>query len=825
MLTMTNTRTRWRNAGCGRAAWWPSLVAAAGVFLAGCTPPGPRALLDGERLLLQGKPEEALRRLRTAVEFLPGNAQAWNHLGLAFHATRQPSEAVDAYQRALQVDRNLAVAHYNLGCLFQEQGDAARAADAFGTFVQLQPRALEGWVRLGQVQLKARRWEQAERSFQSALRQLPGDPDALNGLGVALQQRRRVADAWGCFTNVVTRHPGFAPAWLNLAVAAQQSGLKSFAAQAYRHYASLSPESARTLGVVAVAEQLEAVARPTYQLPPPPATNALAGARPTPGPGVATNPPTARTNLLASTAARTSAPPVTLEATRTMVPPAQPATNLAGLEPRRVANDPTPPAPAQPVQPAPRAAEPLAGAGTSPQPVVTLVVPPPARPTESTNIVALASLPATRPQAAPAPLPAPVPPPAISVPVPPVTPSPTLALARTNTPGVTATNTVPPGTAPPIPLLASLRTGPETDRVPPPLQVTPEVHDEPPPPAPRVVSGATPEPTASSSTNRPLVRPVSRQRPAGSLDEKTGFWTRANPAHWFGDEEGRPEGLAEVPEGENQGEGGAGEEASGRWRWANPTKWFRGERGPEEGRPPTPVGVGWSSRADERTGTTGAGAGGLAPTNRVAFESTSAPRRVAMAAVERTPAPAPVPVPVPVVTEPVREVRRYGYRNPTTPRTGEVAAAQEQVALGVMEHRRDRLEAAVRHYETARDLDPSSFEAWHNLALARLQRGEVTDALAASELALAVQPDSAAARFTFALALDRAGYPLDAAAEAERVVRRRSDDAAGHLLLGNLYSQRLGDPGKARTHYLRVIELQPDHPQSIAIRNWLADHR
>jgi hypothetical protein len=69
--------------------------------LAGCTPPGPRALLKGRELLEKGDYVHALAELKTATTLLPTNAHAWNYLGLAYHHAGQPDEAQKAYQRAL----------------------------------------------------------------------------------------------------------------------------------------------------------------------------------------------------------------------------------------------------------------------------------------------------------------------------------------------------------------------------------------------------------------------------------------------------------------------------------------------------------------------------------------------------------------------------------------------------------------------------------------------------------------------------------------------------------------------------------------------------
>src|SRR5262245_54712572 len=61
--------------------------------LVGCTPPGPRALLDGKRKIEHHRYLEAVEQLETATALLPTNANAWNYLGLAYHYAGKPVEA------------------------------------------------------------------------------------------------------------------------------------------------------------------------------------------------------------------------------------------------------------------------------------------------------------------------------------------------------------------------------------------------------------------------------------------------------------------------------------------------------------------------------------------------------------------------------------------------------------------------------------------------------------------------------------------------------------------------------------------------------------
>src|SRR5213594_1212430 len=200
-------------------------IAALSIGLAGCGPPGPEALLQGEQLIKQGHYEEAVARLKKATALLPKNAQAWNHLGLAQHGNRHPDEAARAYQAALALDHKLAAVHYNLGCLYLEQNNLEGATNELTTYTLVQKSQVEGWLKLGVAQLRAKRLDAAEKCFLAARDLDPRHPhpEALNDLGVIQFQRRRWQDAHNYFNLALHHNPGYGPAQLNIAIVNQQA--------------------------------------------------------------------------------------------------------------------------------------------------------------------------------------------------------------------------------------------------------------------------------------------------------------------------------------------------------------------------------------------------------------------------------------------------------------------------------------------------------------------------------------------------------------------------------------------------------------------------
>lgn len=400
----------------------------------------------------------------------------------------------------------------------------------------------------------------------------------------------------------------------------------------------------------------------------------------------------------------------------------------------------------------------------------------------------------------------------------------------TSAPGDAAGSTVPAAASsdnePPPPPLEVVNLAPA-------LTIATSVRDEPAPdvapartnppaaaaPADRTSATRPAAPAAVSRANtnlpggesRPLIRPIAAQRSAPSA-EKPGFWSRANPTRWFDSEK---DSVTPGPT-EKAAEPAAVEEERNRWHWANPISWFKSG----DGRNPDP--------AESPTGST---TNRIEPAPLPAVAAASNPLSTVPAAAP-TPPPAMVPRPALQVAS-AAEPPRYRYTNPGQPAVGDAKAAESTLSAAYEEHRQGRFAAAAKLYAEAVKLDPSTFDAQLNLAAALMQSGEPRRALGPAETALALRPQSVPARLNLALALDSAGYPADAAVEADRITGARdaaggatkAERAAAHLLLGNLYSQKLGQPEKARENYLKLLELDPEHPQHLAIRRWLAGRK
>ncbi|HWD20872.1 MAG TPA: tetratricopeptide repeat protein [Verrucomicrobiae bacterium] len=163
----------------------------------------------------------------------------------------------------------------------------------------------------------------------------------------------------------------------------------------------------------------------------------------------------------------------------------------------------------------------------------------------------------------------------------------------------------------------------------------------------------------------------------------------------------------------------------------------------------------------------------------------------------------------------------YVHSLAVTPIPGNRADAQHLVEQGAVAQQQGRLDEALTDFQKAVDTDSTYFQAPLSLGLAAIDAKDYGTALTSLDKALKLRADSADARYAFAWVLQKKNYFQDAADELEKLVAQHPEQARGHLLLGNLYAQKLNQPRQAREHYLKVLSLDPHSSQAETIRNWL----
>lgn len=91
---------------------------------------------------------EAINNFEKAVELNPQSAGAYNNLGNIYYLIGDISNAINSYQKSLEINPAQIDAHYNLGCVYFYNGQLKEAKDEFEIVLKLNPDYYKATIML-----------------------------------------------------------------------------------------------------------------------------------------------------------------------------------------------------------------------------------------------------------------------------------------------------------------------------------------------------------------------------------------------------------------------------------------------------------------------------------------------------------------------------------------------------------------------------------------------------------------------------------------------------------------------------------------------------
>ena len=132
-------------------------------------------MIQQAEFVLNDDPARALSSLREVLVHVPDSAEAFLHVGRALTRLERNDEALEAYEKVVEIDPSLVLTHYNRGVLLLKQGDHRLAEDAFLTALGLNPPFIaDVFVNLAGTRARAGDMEQAIAHLRRAV---AADPD------------------------------------------------------------------------------------------------------------------------------------------------------------------------------------------------------------------------------------------------------------------------------------------------------------------------------------------------------------------------------------------------------------------------------------------------------------------------------------------------------------------------------------------------------------------------------------------------------------------------------------------------------------------------
>jgi Flp pilus assembly protein TadD len=142
--------------------------------------------------MLKGDLEKARVTLQEVLKdpFYPTPEFVYFNLARIYEQQGKIPQAIEEYQRALDIRPEYVDAHNNLGILYLHQGKVDLAIKAFREAIRLDPQGAIYRRNLGMAYLQAGNREEARRAFEKALELQPDSPHAENTRKLLEQLKR-----------------------------------------------------------------------------------------------------------------------------------------------------------------------------------------------------------------------------------------------------------------------------------------------------------------------------------------------------------------------------------------------------------------------------------------------------------------------------------------------------------------------------------------------------------------------------------------------------------------------------------------------------------
>jgi tetratricopeptide (TPR) repeat protein len=199
----------------------------------------------GIALHRQGRHDEAVKALDTAVQLKPADAAIWANFGIVLEAIERPSDALSCFQRTLLLDPCHLAASFRSAVLLGQLGRLEEALAHFNLCDELQPDDFPTLASRSLVLRSLNRFEDYLADGRRAYALDPASVETCNNVGDALLLLGRFAEALEWFDRALELRPSFALALDNKAVTLRRMHRFDEALTVYHQISAIDPASAK----------------------------------------------------------------------------------------------------------------------------------------------------------------------------------------------------------------------------------------------------------------------------------------------------------------------------------------------------------------------------------------------------------------------------------------------------------------------------------------------------------------------------------------------------------------------------------------------------
>ncbi len=194
-----------------------------------------------------GKNKEAIEPYQKALQLKPQDSTILNNLCGAYANSGRYGEALKSCQEAIQLKPDLAEAYNNLGWSYRQMGRYQEAIRSSKQAIRLQPDMATAHYNLGNAYAASKKYEEAVESYKQAIRLEFDYAEAHLNLGAAYNQVGRYEDAVESYKRALQLKPLMPEVHLNLGMTYLRMGNRGSAVEEYKILKDLDPNMSNQL--------------------------------------------------------------------------------------------------------------------------------------------------------------------------------------------------------------------------------------------------------------------------------------------------------------------------------------------------------------------------------------------------------------------------------------------------------------------------------------------------------------------------------------------------------------------------------------------------
>ncbi|CAA7620901.1 Type 11 methyltransferase [Candidatus Terasakiella magnetica] len=193
---------------------------------------------------MAGRLDEAVEGYQRTVQVKPGFEDAHLNLGLALYTLGRLDEAAVSYRHALDINPDNPGANSNLGIILRDLGRLEEAETHCRRALEVSPDMAQAHYNLGVVLAGLSRLPEAAASYRRAVDIMPDFAQAHNNLGSALHDLGKLEEAASTYRRVLDIMPNFAEVHSNLGNTLRNLGKLEDAEASCRRAVEIKPDYA-----------------------------------------------------------------------------------------------------------------------------------------------------------------------------------------------------------------------------------------------------------------------------------------------------------------------------------------------------------------------------------------------------------------------------------------------------------------------------------------------------------------------------------------------------------------------------------------------------